>query len=635
MAGYAHSPTTQSLLEIIAADGTGDLPTALRVASFLTGSGDAIALALAEDAGLIRIEAGRVEFRHPLLRTAVYRGMPAERRRTIHWALADVLGDTAPDRRSWHLATASDAPDETVAAPLEDSAERARARSGYAAAATALERAADLSPGDAARVRRLAAAADNAWLAGQGQRAQALVRRAAPLAQEASQRAALDYLEGMFQLRTGVAADAVDILIKAADLAAVHDPSLALRMLMAASDAANYAGEPARLVDLARRAAALPAPRDDRGWFAVHFLTGLSCVFEGDLDRGTELLEAADTLADSFDEPAYLLWAASTGLYTGRGDSRRLVPRAVARARALGAVGTLPHALEFAALGSAMAGHVTQAITQASEGLQLARDIGQEAPACNLLAALATAAALQGREQECKTYAEEALVEAVPRRLGLSIGLASRALGLLDLGLGRPAEALERFESIWSAGPGGGHPFVAMTSAQDLVESAVRAGRPDIAAEVVSVMAARSQRAGPAQRGMLAYSLGLVAEAPVAAPHFEEALRLFPPQPMPFWRARIQLGYGEQLRRARHRSEARGHLRAALETFERLGAEPWAERARAELRATGETARRRDVVAVHELTPKSFRSLDTPAMERATQRLPRNCFSAAARSNTT
>jgi hypothetical protein len=310
---------TQSLLEIIAADETGDLPTALRVASFLTGSADAIALGPAEDAGLIRIEAGRVEFRHPLLRTAVYRGMPAERRRTIHLALADVLGDTAPDRRSWHLATASDAPDETVAAALEDSAERARARSGYAVA-TALERAADLSPGDAARVRRLAAAADNTWLAGQGQRAQALVRRAAPLAQEASQRAALDYLDGMFQLRTGVAADAVDTLIKAADLAAVRDPSLALRMLMAASDAANYAGEPARLVDLAHRAAALPAPRDDRGWFAVHFLTGLSCVFEGDLDRGTELLDAADTLADSFDEPAYLLWATSTGLYTGRGD---------------------------------------------------------------------------------------------------------------------------------------------------------------------------------------------------------------------------------------------------------------------------------------------------------------------------
>jgi predicted ATPase len=92
--------TTQELLEIIAADGTGDLPTALRVASFLTGRGDAAALALAEDAGLIRIAAGRVEFRHPLLRTAVYRGMPAERRRTIHWALADVLRDTAPDRRS-------------------------------------------------------------------------------------------------------------------------------------------------------------------------------------------------------------------------------------------------------------------------------------------------------------------------------------------------------------------------------------------------------------------------------------------------------------------------------------------------------------------------------------------------------
>ena len=598
--------TTQGLLEVIAADGTGDLHTALRVASLLTGTGDAAALAPAEDAGLVRIEGGRVEFRHPLLRTAVYRAMPAERRRTIHLALADVLGDTAPDRRAWHLATASDAPDEAVAAALEDSAGRTRARSGYAAAATALERAADLSPGDAARVRRLAAAADNARLAGQGLRAQALVRRAVPLAHEAPQRAALEYLDGMFQLRTGVAAEAVDSLIEAADLAAAHDPSLALRMLMAASDAANYAGEPTRLVDLARRAAALPAPRDDRARFAVLFLTGLSCVFEGDLDRGAELLDTADALADSFNEPPYLLWAASTGLYTGRGDSRQLVPRAVARARALGAVGTLPHVLEFAALGSAMAGHLIQAVTQASEGLQLARDTGQEAPACNLLAALATAAALQGREQDCKAFAEEALVEAVPRRLGLPIGLVTRALGLLDLGLGRPADALARFESIRSAVPGSGHPLVAMTSMQDLVESAVRAGRPHIAAQAVDAWAAQSQRAGPAQRGMLAYCRGLVAEAEESAPHFEEALRLFPSGLMPFWRARIQLGYGEQLRRARRRILARGHLREACETFERLGAKPWAERARAELRATGETARRRDVMAVHELTPQEL-----------------------------
>jgi hypothetical protein len=188
---------------------------------------------------VVRLDAGRVEFSHPLLRAAVYRDMPPARRRAVNLTLAEALIAAAPDRRARHLASATDAPDESVAAALEDSAGRARARSGYAAAATALERAAELSPGDDARVRRLTVAADNAWLAGQGQRAQALVRRAAPLAEEARQRAELGYLGGMFQLRTGVAADAVDSLIDAADLTAAYDSPLALQMLMAAYDAAT------------------------------------------------------------------------------------------------------------------------------------------------------------------------------------------------------------------------------------------------------------------------------------------------------------------------------------------------------------------------------------------------------------
>ncbi|GAA1625103.1 LuxR family transcriptional regulator [Kribbella alba] len=601
--------SVQVLLEVIAAEDTGDLATVLRAAEALGAPGPE-SLDMAQEADLTRIDAGCVELRHPLMRSAVYQGMSFLQRHAVHGAIADALDPDVADRRAWHRAAACAGPDEEAAAALEQAADRARDRSGTAAAATALERAAELSTHDDARGRRLAAAAENAWLAGQARRAQALVERAAQVARSEPEQALIAHLRGQLQLRTGVPAEAVDTLVGGAALAVGHDPGRALEMLLTAADAAAYAGEPGRLIDIARRAAAVPPQRDERARFAVCYLTGLSSVFRGDMARGAELLDEADALAVTFDDPAYLLWAATTGLYTGRGDSKQLVLRAVARARELGAVGVLPYALEFAALGNAMAGRVTEAVVQASEGLRLARDTGQEPSASNLLAALATAAALRGREEDCRAYAEEALTQAVPRRLGLTVALSSRALALLDLGLGRPAEALERFTSIASAAPGAGHPFIALTCTPDLVEAAVRAGCPDVAAEVVAGFAERSRHAGPGQRGLLAYCEGLVAEEGVpdeGYAAFDEALGLFPPGAMPFWRARIELGYGERLRRERHRSRARGHLRAALETFERLGTTPWADRARTELRATGETTRRPDgTAAISELTPQEL-----------------------------
>jgi len=162
----------------------------------------------------------------------------------------------------------------------------------------------------------------------------------------------------------------------------------------------------------------------------------------------------------------------------------QLVPRAVARARTLSAVGDLPHALLYAALGAATAGYLDQAGPQAAEGLQIARETGQETLAAALLAALAKVAALRGEEEECRSRARESLAMAIPRRLGLAVALASEALGLLDLSLGRPEEALHRFQTIATAEPGAGHPFVAMTTTSYLVEAAVRSDHRDVAERV-------------------------------------------------------------------------------------------------------------------------------------------------------
>ena len=347
-------------------------------------------------------------------------------------------------------------------------------------------------------------AADSEWLAGHANRARDLVERAAPAARTAVTRAETARLRGLFQLRAGVPTEAADILVAGADLAVSHNPSQALEMLMTAVDAAHFAGEPSRIHDFARRAEAIPEPEDDHGRFASRYLHGMSYVLQGDMSRGVPVLDEAAALAKAFDDPIHLLYAAATGLYSGRGDTEQLVPRAVARARALSAIGDLPHVLLYAALGAATAGYLDQAAPQAVEGLRIARETGQETLACALLAALAKVAALRGDEEECRARARESLAVGVPRRLGLAVALATEALGLLDLGLGRPVEALDRFQAIAAAGPGEGHPFVAMTTATYRIEAAVRADRHDVATAAAAEFSARAENAGPGQLAMSA-----------------------------------------------------------------------------------------------------------------------------------
>jgi ATP/maltotriose-dependent transcriptional regulator MalT len=293
-----------------------------------------------------------------------------------------------------------------------------------------------------------------------------------------------------------------------ADLAGGQLPSLALEMLMTAVDAAHFAGEPGRILEIARRAEQIPIPDDDHARFASCYLRGMASVLEGDMARGVLLLDEANALAEEFDDPIHLLYAAATGLYSGRGDTEQHVPRAVARARALSAISDLPHALLYAALGAATAGDLAQAGPQASEGLQIARETGQHTLACGLLAALAKVAALRGDEDECRARAQESLRVAVPRRLGLAIALATEALGLLDLGAGRPDEALGRFQAIATAEPGAGHPFVAMTTASYLVEAAVRSDHRDVAARASAAFSATAAHAAAGQQAIAAYCLG-------------------------------------------------------------------------------------------------------------------------------
>jgi hypothetical protein len=271
---------TRTLVLVAAAETTGDPAVVLRAGARL-GVG-AAALDQAEAAGLVRTGDGRLAFRHPLVRSAAYRTATLAARQAAHRALAEILGGEARrDQRAWHLATATVGPDEAAAAGLEDSAERGR---------------------------RLAAAAAAAWLAGQADRAAALVNRAEPLATELRTQAAVAHLRGSIEASRGNALDAAAMLIAGSELAATVDPSQALQMLVEASEIASYAGDVTPTAELGRRAAALPVT-DKAGEFLSDLLQGMGRVAEGDGAAGAPRLRRAIALAGTLEQPRLLLWA--------------------------------------------------------------------------------------------------------------------------------------------------------------------------------------------------------------------------------------------------------------------------------------------------------------------------------------
>ena len=598
--------STQTLLLAVAAEETGD-PAVIFGAARALGSGT-LELEVAATAGLVRMVEGRIRFRHPLVRSAVYRGATFTQRQAIHRALAAALaGEEHADRRAWHRAAAAVEPDPEVADELERSAERARRRSGYAAAARALERSAELTPAETLRSRRLADAADAAWLAGQPDRALGLLDRAAAGIAEPRLRADVAHLRGLIELRRGVPADAFTILAAGSADVAPIDPVKALAMLLPASEAATYAGDVALTIEASRRAAALPRSEQRIDQFTMGLLVGIGSILEGDTARGAPLLRDAILLAQTFDDPSRLGFAGAAARYLGDDTAAHdFYARAVARARATGELVLLPYLLESLAVEEVAAGRYTAATASASEGLRLARETGQESSVCRNLSTLALLEAVQGREDACRTYAAEALERAVPRGLRLQAASATWALALLDLVSSRPAEALARLETL-AAGSEAGHPVIALLSVPDLVEAAVRSNQTERGQIALAGFEQWATHAAPPWAlALVPRCRGLLSAGATADRHFTEALRLHGLSRRPFDRARTQLLYGEALRRARRRVDAREHLRAAFTTFEQLGAAPWAERARTELRVSGETARRRNPGTLDQLTPQEL-----------------------------
>jgi DNA-binding CsgD family transcriptional regulator len=543
-----------------------------------------VALAELEETGLAEVSGTSVRFRHPLVRSAIHEAAaPADVRR-VHAVLAAL---TADDRRAWHLAGAALGQDEQVAAALVAAAERARDRGGYGAAATALARAAELTPEPRARAARSKDAAVAAWLGGRPGQAESLLAEAREQAGEDPALAMeIARLRGRFELNSGSAAEAVRILAAGESL----------DMLADASEAASYVGDTAAIVELGRRAAAHPEG------FLRDTVAGIGLTLDGDA-AGPALLRRALARAGELDDAAGHLWAAAAASYLGEADlAAEMVGRAGRVARMSGMTGQLPVVLEFVATAERLAGRLASSQAVAEEGLALAREAGYENTVAAHLANLAVLAALRGEEEPCRRYAREALAIAVPHRVGLRAGVAAYALALLDLCLGRHAAAHDRFTAIASAGPGAGHPTVVWRTAPDRVEAAMGAGDVDGAQAALAAYEQWSARAAtPESHALLARCRGLVESSEDA---LGEALLL---HTNPFEAARTALLLGERLRRAQRPGEARTHLRAAWETFEWAGARPWARRAQDELRAAGGSGQAPPAAVLDALTPQELR----------------------------
>jgi DNA-binding CsgD family transcriptional regulator len=531
----------------------------------------------------------------------------------VHRALARALPVAEADRRAWHLALAAFGPDETASSALEQAGLRARQRSAYDVASRAFERGALLASEESARARLLYAAADAAWLGG-------LADRAAGLLEEARQRArapalvvSIEDLRGRIAARRGPIGQAQEILLAGADLAASIEPERAVMMLAEAVYASFYAGDAATMRLAAERAAALlPEGADDRMVFFSLISQGTAQVISGEGEAGAASIRAAVEVLERSGQlrhdPRLLTWAAMGPVWLREEDgSRALVDRALAEARLQSAIGVLPFVLTHVGFEKAGADRWAEAEAVLHEAIGLARETGQRVEMGGSLARLAGLEARQGQAEQNHAHATEALSLARELGLGMVEVWAISALGHLELAQGHSEAALTRFEEQQAVLAGRGIRDVDLSPAPELAELHLRLGRREQATVAAEAFERDAQGKGqPWSLARAARCRGLLAADDAFDREFTAALALHEQTPDTFETARTRLIYGSRLRRERQRILAREQLRAAIGIFDHLGAVPWSETARAELAATGETARRRDPGAVAELTPQEL-----------------------------
>jgi DNA-binding CsgD family transcriptional regulator len=594
---------TQRLLLVAAAEPIGDPALVWRAAKRLGVSADAADAA--ESDGLVRFGAN-VTFRHPLVRSAIYRAASAEGRRNAHRALAEVTDpDRDPDRRAWHLAKATVGPDEDVASELERSAGRAQARGGLAAAAAFLEQSVRLTLEPRPRAERALAAAKLATQAGAFDAALRLLATAETSPLDELQCARADLLRGQIAFGSWRGSDASALLLRAAKRLEPLDVGLARQTYLEALSTSVYAGRFTNAGGVREAAeAARHAPAATEPASALDLLLdGLALLTtEGHAAAAPTLKRAVTAFTGdgiSREEAVRWLWLASVAAVRLWDDEswEVLSKRHVQLARDAGALVALPIALNQRAGLHVHEGEFAAAASLIEEANAINEATGSRLPH---YAALGLAA-FSGRDLQApgpiETSSEK---DREPRGEEVGPSLLQWANAALYNGLGRYEEALAAAER---AREGSYELVFPMWSALELIEAATRTGMPGRAADALDRLSEASRASGTDWAlGVDAQSRALLAEGESAEELYREAIDRLGRTRIRVALARAHLLYGEWLRRERRRTDAREQLRTAYEMFVAMGAEGFAERAERELLATGATARKRTVETSSELT---------------------------------
>ena len=571
--------------------------------SELAGLGEVspIAWRAGVDSGLIgALDA--VTFRHPLARSAIYNAASRAERAEAHRLLASVATD--PLLRASHLAAATDQPDEALAAELERAASGATRRGAFGSAATILARAADLSTDRDGRVRRLISAAQAYLDAGDPDAASRLAQEALAGAHAASERAALAVVIGALELQRGTPAAAYEVLLSAAHAVAAEDPTRALELQAHAITPAFVAGWPERAFREAQDFVKdLPSTGRPYEPFLRLFLSITAAAGTGPRDAAHERLAEALGAGAVADDFRFITWTGIASAYLGDlRTAHELFARAVSLARAAGSFNTLPLALLGPARLDVNARAFDEAEESAREGIELTKQIAQQNLETCFSAILVRCLAARGKIEECRELAETTLNRALAHGLAVAADDVRLGIAELELSLAHGTAAREMIEAV-------SHPLLKLGAAPMLVEASLADGHLEPGRAALDALAALGEHGqDPRLLGLVARTRALLAPSgKLAEPLFLEALSHQRHHAQPFERARTELAYGEFLRRAQRRTEARVQLRAALATFEGLNTPLWANRARAELEATGITARKRDPSTLDTLTPQELR----------------------------
>jgi DNA-binding CsgD family transcriptional regulator len=596
--------TQAALLLAAVADGQD-----LRAATAAFSGPGARNLEPAEQLGLVKIDRTGLRFSHPLVRSAIYHSAPFAQRAAAHRELASVLHDQ-PDRRAWHLAAATLHPDEEVASLLEATATQAQRRGGAAAAALAMERAAELSPDVGDQARRLVAAASAAVPAGQGDWVQDLARRALAVTADPALRLTARRDAGWALAWSGRRSAALDALISVAEEAACDQPDLAWDALGSAATVAYQSGTHAsrqavgRVLGLLERQG--PPPQGRAVGIDVNALRlwiGASADPMGGRDQ---LLPSLRKIADSpIEEPSLWRIASTAWLLDESGLAITLLQDAMDRLRAPGMQGTSGGSLTVLGWAYIDTGRWDEALEAAAEAASVAEANQMDLVAASADVITATVLALRGDSDAARRHADRALAAVDPAECGLVAARARRALGVAALADGSYLQAFTQLRGLFSEDGSPLHNYASYLGIADLAAAAVHAGRQMEGCEVIEHALSRLDGSASARlEQLVARARGILARPDRAEAHFDKALCDPAGEQWPFERAQLRLDYAEWLRRRRRINDAKPVLNEALGTFLRLGARSWAQRAEAELRACGVAVRGTERDALDELTPQ-------------------------------